>query len=1136
MAMTAAGPEYEQVERPLLGQLTRLGWAHLEGAPPGTAVPDHPAASGRTAFSEVFLEECLRDQLRRINRGPDGRPWLDDLRISQAVGALARLSAPSLLEANLRATELLLIGITVEGLPGWNGGRDQRVHFIDWETPTRNDFRVVSQFRVDIPGTQGRRYIVPDEVLFVNGIPLVLVECKRLGAPIAEGVSQHLRYADQRNADIPEGSPRLFHTVQLLVATSGEVAVLGSVSSQADHYAPWRDPYPLTRDELARRMGKAEATLTQQDILTEAVLHPVRLLDIVHNYVTFMTTSSGRTIKVVPRYQQYRAVSRAVERLEHRPTRAQDRAAGGEGKDRRGGIIWHTQGSGKSLTMSFLVRKMRTVPGLQKTKIVVVTDRTQLQKQLSETMALANEPVNVAKKISRAQQLLSRHGPGLVFVMIQKQQDEEKFRARSRGATAEASPEGHTSSGTGTSASDASKANASARLTGQPSDDITDGGVGLPPELNTDESIVVLIDEAHRSHDSALHAHLMAALPNCARIGFTGTPILMGKRKHSTEIFGEYIDVYRLADAEADRTVVPIFYVGRAVKGAVRDGRDMDEVFEDMLADHTPQEQEQIKRRYATRGDVLEATELIQAKARNMLRHYVETVLPNGLKAQVVAHSRRAAVRYRDAFLSARDGLLAEIEALPQAARNACPDEPTNRRTAFLVRASRQLDLLRALDFVPVISGAQNDPKPWEAWTDSGKRDAATEAFTSPFPADPTGPVPAFLLVKSMLLTGFDAPMEQVLYLDRPMQGAELLQAIARVNRPVEGKNCGYVIDYVGVTRHLTAALKEYAAEDVQGSLADLSTQVAALDDLRRRVVMVFTGSSITPSHDTLEECVLLLSDGVLRDRFEAELAPFLATVDTVLPMPEALPYLPAVRLFTDIATQARRRYRDGGDFDPSLYGAKVRELIDEHMAALGVNAMLPPVSITDPEYADKVARLGSPHARASEMEHAIRHHISVHVGEDPTRYRRLSERLEQVLADHAGNWEQQALSLGALLAEMLADAAGGDDGPYGSRGLGRLESALYGLLAEETAAGATLEGTEGQELADFCRRLHELAARQTTRMDFWRHDVDQYAFRDEVTVALIEDGIGDLDGAPELADKLFEIIKANRSHISHSG
>ena len=150
-------------------------------------MPTDPSASGRTAFSEVFLEERLRKQVQRINQGPNGRSWLDEQRISQAVGALSRIAAPGLLEANQQATELLLSGITVEGLPGWNGGRDQRVHFIDWENPARNDFAVVSQFRVDIPGTQGRRCIVPDEVLFVNGIPLVLVECKKPGVADRRG-------------------------------------------------------------------------------------------------------------------------------------------------------------------------------------------------------------------------------------------------------------------------------------------------------------------------------------------------------------------------------------------------------------------------------------------------------------------------------------------------------------------------------------------------------------------------------------------------------------------------------------------------------------------------------------------------------------------------------------------------------------------------------------------------------------------------------------------------------------------------------------------------------------------------------------------------------------------------------------
>jgi type I restriction enzyme R subunit len=178
------GPEYEQVERLLIEQLSRLGWEHLEGAPPGTVAPTDPGKSGRASFSEVFLTDRLKAQLRAINRGPDGRPWLDEHRISQVVGALDRIAAPSLLEANQAATELLLNGMTVDGLPSWDGGRDQRVNFIDWDNPLRNDFVVVSQFRVDIPGTQGRKCITPDEVLFVNGIPLALVECKKPGSPM----------------------------------------------------------------------------------------------------------------------------------------------------------------------------------------------------------------------------------------------------------------------------------------------------------------------------------------------------------------------------------------------------------------------------------------------------------------------------------------------------------------------------------------------------------------------------------------------------------------------------------------------------------------------------------------------------------------------------------------------------------------------------------------------------------------------------------------------------------------------------------------------------------------------------------------------------------------------------------------
>ena len=181
--------------------------------------------------------------------------------------------------------------------------------------------------------------------------------------------------------------------------------------------------------------------------------------------------------------------------------------------------------------------------------------------------------------------------------------------------------------------------------------------------LDTSEDVVVLVDEAHRSQGSALHANLLKALPNCARIGFTGTPIIMGRRKYTASIFGDYLDRYTILQSEADGATLPILYEGRTTKAAVRDAADMDELFEDMFAGHTPEELEAIKQRWATKGNVMEAPKLIAAKARSMLRHYVDTVLPNRFKAQVVANSRLAAVRYRDAFLAARDELLAELDA-----------------------------------------------------------------------------------------------------------------------------------------------------------------------------------------------------------------------------------------------------------------------------------------------------------------------------------------------------------------------------------------------------------------------------------------------------------------------------------------
>jgi type I restriction enzyme R subunit len=327
-------------------------------------------------------------------------------------------------------------------------------------------------------------------------------------------------------------------------------------------------------------------------------------------------------VKIVCRYQQFRAVQFAVQRLLHGKTRKEE----GE-HDLRGGIIWHTQGSGKSLSMVFLVRKMRSMPELRRFKVVVVTDRKDLQKQLSDTATLSGETVQVARSVRGLKSLLAQKGPGLVFAMLQKYSGYDS------------------APGSGSSSSE------------------------VFPLLNEDEAIVVLVDEAHRSHATSLHANLLKALPNAARIGFTGTPIIMGAKKRTHEIFGDFIDRYTLKQSEADGATVPILYEGRTAEGAVSDGRDLDQLFEDMFHEKSPAELEAIKRKYATKGNVLEAPKLIDAKARDILRHYVEFILPNGLKAQVVAYSRLAAVRYREALTKARDELVQDAIELDENTR-----------------------------------------------------------------------------------------------------------------------------------------------------------------------------------------------------------------------------------------------------------------------------------------------------------------------------------------------------------------------------------------------------------------------------------------------------------------------------------
>jgi type I restriction enzyme R subunit len=1086
----SSGAEYSESEKPLLDQLVGLGWSYIEGS------KSDPAVTGRESFRDSVIEHRLRDMLQQINLGHDGQPWLDNSRLSEAVAALTRTETGKLIEINERMTERLLEGVSVTGLPDWDQGRNQRVKFIDFDHPERNDFLAVNQFRVDEPGGQAKKFVVPDVVLFVNGIPLVVIECKSpyVTEPMAEGINQLRRYANQRDLGAAEGNERLFWTNQFVVSTYGDKARAGTFTSEAEHFLEWKDPAPLNRDQLAEQLSKPAAELTGQELLVGGMLTPANLLDIVRHFTLFAEVG-GRRIKLVARYQQYRAVLKALKRLRTGKTRKAD----GE-HDRRGGLVWHTQGSGKSLTMVFLVRAMRSDPLLRAFKVVVITDRTDLEKQLAATAKLSGETVQRARKSAKLRTMLTEHGPALVFAMIHKYRDTDTQKSKDQG------------------------------LAG-------DDGVEAFGVLNTDESILILVDEAHRSQTSTLHANLMAALPNAAKIGFTGTPIMREGKKRTEAIFGEFIDQYTIRQAEADGAVVPILYEGRTAKGAVAGGSDLDELFEDMFAELSDSELEKLKARYATTGSVVEAPKLIAAKAKSMLWHYVSTVMPNGFKAQVTASSRRATVRYREALLAARDDLVAQIAALPVHLLNADRDDidRLDRKTQILVRTADQLELLKALDFVPVISSTNNDDPTWAQWTDKTRQDAVIEGFKKKLgpPGEKTSPV-AFLIVRTMLLTGFDAPVEQVLYLDRTIQDAELLQAIARVNRTASGKSVGLLVDYYGVGAHLQKALKAYAPEDAEdaiGALASIKDELPKLRDRHARVVAIFAQARIDTfdTDEDVEACVQVLVDEALRARFGALLKQFLTTMDTVMPRPEALPFAKDAKRLGIISLAAKRRYRDDGlgDFDSSLYGEKVRRLIDEHVTALDIATKIPPVSITDPDFIAKVQGLTSDKAKASEMEHALRYHIRKNFDEDPARYTKLSERLDDILKNLTGQWDQLALALTDLLGEAQSDE--GDSAIHDDP----LVARFYGLLESEFATDASLPDEVRIDIVHLAQEVVAGVEANASIVRFWHNPHAQETLRKQLIHTLDDRDLFPFEEQAPLADKLIELAKANQSLIA---
>ncbi len=901
--------ERNHVEKPLLDQLEGLDWEIID-----LDNKQHPADSFRDSFTEVVMPAVLREQLKVINT------WLEDDQVEEVVKQLtASFPGTGLIENNRHVLNLLLENTSISENRK-TGEKSPTVHFIDFKHRDNNRFIAVCQFKVRILGTE--HHILPDIVLFLNGLPVVVIECKspKVKEPMAEAIDQMLRYSEQRGAK-GEGSAPLFYYNQFVVATCRQQAKFGTITTHSERlFFRWADPYPRTVEDLEHGASGPN----DQQRLVAGMLDRGNLLDLIRTFTLFSTNDKGETIKIVGRYQQFRAVKLGVQRLLE-----------GRNPRERSGIIWHTQGSGKSLTMMFMVREMYRHPTLSKWKVVFVTDRTQLEQQLSETSQSIGFSVKVADSIRTLKELLRSDSSDLVMAMI------HKFREADLTQTF--------------------------------------------PELNPSPHILVMTDEAHRSQYAMLGANLDKGIPNAARIGYTGTPIDKTER-----VFGDYIDKYTMRQSIEDGVTLEIVYEGRTHNAEVADQTGMDTAFADVFSEYNLQERMEILG-YGSRDAYLEAKSTIKAKAGDMVEHYLTHVFPNGYKAQVVAVSREAAVRYKTYIDAAIVEAIAALEK----------DNPN----------SIDLDRLKKLQTDVIISGGHNDLPHIKAYADKSRHETSIKSFKLPFDGEDEGITGdmGIVIVRDMLLTGFDAPVEQVMYLDKVVVAHNLLQAIARVNRVGgEGKDKGFVVDYVGIGHHLKKAIEISDEREQKDVLDALSFPEKELNDLRaahRSIMAFFEKHGLTDLNDHDAFFDLFYDEDV---RFEYLLAfkGFTKSLNLVFPAKEALDFMPDYQQLSEINVLAGKHFRDAR---LSMKGIppKLRGITDAYLESKGIDLKVAPISILDQDFESQVGKRKRTKTKAAEVEHAIRHHLDVDLDDDPDLQASFAEALKKILEDFQKNWKK---------------------------------------------------------------------------------------------------------------------------------
>lgn len=1060
-------PEYQNVEKPFLDKLRQLGWQVIDQ---GIGIPQDPAKSLRNNFKEVILPEVFSDTVRNINRTADGKEWLTDKQLNEILFEIQNFPGKTLHEANKEISRLLVKGTSV-GRNELTGEEHPSVRLVDFRNWEANSFVSINQFRIITPGAS-RQGIIPDIVLFLNGLPVVVVECKDfdVAEPLSEAFLQVTRYANTREDDygIKEGEERLFHYNLFSIITHGLEARAGTISADFEFYNNWIDIFPEEYKTVQYPPDEE-----RQEVLIHGMLNKEILVDLLKHFTRFVEIKKGKEVKIVARYNQYRAVGKIIMNLRE-----------GANAFHRSGVVWHTQGSGKSLTMVFLIKKLRSCDDLKDYKIIFIVDRADLEDQLSETAGLTDEPVRVIDRKNRLH-LLSDDTGDVNMVMIHKFLDDQNVSAQS----------------------------------------LSDAGIVPTFEkfetINNSDRILLLIDEAHRTQGGDMGDNLFSAFPNATRIGFTGTPLLTERHKIKTEErFGGFIDFYKFDQAVKDRATLEIKYIGKVSKDLLDDKEAFDTEFEDMFRQRTEAEKTEIQRRYGSLVAYLESKERIARIAADIIGHYSSDILVNGFKAQVVGSSIIAAVRYKYELEIAIKNKIKELKSFPEDQRD--------------VELIRQLEFLKV---AAVVSGMGNNEP---GYISQARREAyesdAVNNFKKDFDFEKPETGIGILCVCDRLLTGFDAPVEQVMYLDKSMREHDLFQAIARVNRTKKGKSYGLIVDYFGITKHLSEALDIYTDRDksdlleFQKVFRDINKEVPVLEARFKRLVDLFKDHQLVHIEDFLwqtfkneaaefefaEECI----DKAKNLKFRAELLTytksFFDSLDLLFNVHAAIDYyIPAKRLGY-ILWRIKDRYKDE-TMDLKWASEKVRKLIDKHLLSLGIDTKISKVSILSDDFKTKVDYLNkTPKSKASEMEHAIRWHIKVNLDKDPALYNRFKDRLEMILNAYRENWEEILKELTVLKEDMKVERI--------------KEEPFFDLISSYSGKDSNSEKDRIQLLTE--KTLSILKESAQIR-NFWNKQSEIRKMEGIVEEELIFSGFGNIrEKAGELTAELMKLAKNREAYL----